>query len=187
MFWEQFGKRIVIGYYRNMMFTNLYGYQSLEKRYGESVMSGSFKAFQTYAVHIYGVKDSNGKSCNAWVVLALFNPHPFVNEPRYLERDRSPRMAREANRRKESLEFVQTIGQDSSYHLKRRDVMCVGTLRNIARSEELFVEYGTPYHFVCKLRPRPTKTIKKTKKHASLHFSSSLGKRMCRMSASQWV
>lgn len=52
-------------------------------------------------------------------------------------------MVREAIGRKSNVHFVQTFVPERLSHLKRWYIMRVRTLSNIAREEELFVDYLT--------------------------------------------
>lgn len=60
------------------------------------------------------------------------------------------------NERKANVEFVKTIVLESSSHLERLDIIYDRTLRNIARGEKPFVDYGTLYQFVRTHGPRAT-------------------------------
>lgn len=52
-------------------------------------------------------------------------------------------MAKHANRKKEHAVFLQPIVLKSSSNLKRRDIICVWTLRNIEQREKLFVDFAS--------------------------------------------
>lgn len=105
---EQFGKRRVIGYYSDMLvYANLYLDADADRRYGERVMLVSVKDIHKHAVYICDeVKNSIAKSHLAWIVPALFNPLLYINDPRYLEGDWTPWIARKVNGRKANMEFM---------------------------------------------------------------------------------
>lgn len=79
---EQFGKRVMIGYYSGtLMNTNLCTDNHIERRYGEGVMSVSVKYFQTHVMHISDdVKESHGESCHAWILSGKLNALCIVND-----------------------------------------------------------------------------------------------------------
>lgn len=66
-------------------------------------MSMSVKKFQTHVMPISDdVNDGNEKSCQVWIVPARVNPARYINDLRYLEGERSPRIVREANGKTQS-------------------------------------------------------------------------------------
>lgn len=71
---KHFGKQIVILFNSSKFkYTNLYGDKDFGTKYGEVAMSVRLNEFQIDAVHLSdGVKDSNGKSWNAWIITAQF-------------------------------------------------------------------------------------------------------------------
>lgn len=94
-----FGNRMVVVYYSGtLMYTSLYGDRSLDRRYGDGVMSVRVTEFQTYAVYINDyVKDSDGRSNHAWIVPTVFHSLRSINDPWYLEDDRNPWLWRKSN------------------------------------------------------------------------------------------
>lgn len=93
-------------------------------------------------MHISGhVKESNGNSCQTWIVPGWLNPLDYINNLLGLEWDRTPVLVEETNERKANVNFVQTIVPESLLNLKRRNKLGARTLQNIGREEELFVDY----------------------------------------------
>lgn len=137
---EQVRKRMVIGYDSGtLMYNSPHGDTLIERSKVERLISLSSKEFQNYTMNIFDdVKDSNAKSCNAWIVPAKFDPFCFINDPQYLEKDRTPWMVLWANASKANVEIVKNIVQKSPSDLIQRDMMWVETLQEIARQEKLF-------------------------------------------------
>lgn len=102
---------MVIGYYiGRLRYANPYGDNDLDRRYGEEVISESRKEFHTYAVHIGDdVKEIDGSSHDPWLIPTAFHPLHFINDPRYLEVDRTPQSGRDSNGRQASVEFIQKL------------------------------------------------------------------------------
>lgn len=90
------------------------------------------------------IKNSNGKSCHSWIVLAKLNPPRYINTLRYInelqyfEGDMAIRKEPEANGRNSNVLFVQIIVPENSSHLIHQDTECIRALLNNARGEELF-------------------------------------------------
>lgn len=123
---NQLRKQVVVGYYSGTtMHINHYTDKKFERRYQEHSMSVSVNELQTYAVNISDdAKHCNGNSFHAWIGPAKFSQFFCINDRLYLKGKKTTQMVREENKRKESVEFVQTIVSESSSHLKRRDAMC---------------------------------------------------------------
>lgn len=73
-------------------------------------------------------------------------------------------MVPKANERKANVDFVQTIAPESSSNLKQRDILCVSTLWNVERGEELFVDYGSSKQLGPEHLSRATWALKKSRK-----------------------
>lgn len=87
-------------------------------------MSLSGKDFQTYAVYLSDdLKDSNGKSYRACIVPVRFNPLHCINDQRYLEGDRTPRIVRPTNVRKVIVESARNMFLESPLLLKQQYMM----------------------------------------------------------------
>lgn len=118
------------------------------KRYGEGMMFVSVEEFQTYAVHIIDdLKDSDGKIHHSWILPALFDSLPTINDPLYLECDRTMQIVQYSNRRRANVELLQKLFPESSSDLKRRNIMNVLALHHIENEEEPLLDYGSSYHF----------------------------------------
>lgn len=74
-----------------------------------------------------------------------FNPLHNVKDTWHLEEDRTQRMGLEANGRKASINFVQTIVLKSLSNLERQYITCVRTIENVDPGTEVFVDYGSSY------------------------------------------
>lgn len=113
----------------------------------------SVKESQIHTVHIPDdVKDSNEKSCNAWIVPAKLNPFLYFNDLQYSEGDNTPRMVKGANERKANVECVQTI-VEIGCHISNDRKMWLGTLPSISTEEGLFLDYVNSYQCVPIHRP----------------------------------
>lgn len=92
-------------------------------------MSLSVKEVLTYAVHVSNsVKDNEERRSHSWIRLATLNSFGFINDPRYLESNRSPEMLQEANGKRKRrvrtncrsrrLDKPQKTGHNMQYNIK---------------------------------------------------------------------
>lgn len=78
---DQFGKPVMVEYYSGtLMYTSLYRYKDVERRYSEGVMSVSMKGSQICALHISDdVKSGIGEILHTSIVPSRFNPLRYTN------------------------------------------------------------------------------------------------------------
>lgn len=83
-----------------LLYVNEYSNKYMYRKYGQRLMAVRVERFQAHTVPISNdMKHSDASSQFAWIRPALFRSLHLVNDPQFLEVDRTSQIARETSER----------------------------------------------------------------------------------------
>jgi len=142
---RNFGKDEVVGYYYgSLLYMNLGKSRNSKKTVGKGFMKVNQEKFHKWALEVTGKggMDWEGQKISIWIVPGPNCAMRYINDPRYLKSDRTPKKNRT---RRANVVFStpeRTLRPSTIVHHNAQTVVA---LRNIVKGEELFVKYGTKY------------------------------------------
>jgi len=141
-----FGAEEIVGYYYgSLLYLDLLHSRNRRKVVGKGFMKVNESIFAKWALEITdpGGMMVNNKKMSVWIVPGPMCAVRYINDPRYLPSDRTPKSKRS---RAPNVEFFREDNTFSANQVALHTVQCVKTLRNIAVGEEFYLDYGSDYN-----------------------------------------